>query len=1111
MSVPSSNAKYNWLMNGKTIDNVNEALAPTSDITTANVTYLREDYTVKVDEPHYTEDNVIPLVDAEYGYALHTITVGDHSEVIYVNTVSGTKSDNKIQLPANTFIRSSGCVFDSDTTPVFRIFAVATEKVMDDGSIDANLLFYKVEDFNSSGGVSPIKTRPITGLIDGAGALNGSKLHFSTQLIVVDPSRISCIRSTGFSPASKSAGTKKAILVGVSAVQDWDLDMRNTKNNDIKLEVKGEVKVPISVNDVVYTDKQALASSYDGLKWTTNNVYKQGSSSASSMGVYVKSGSDIKTSTTTLYNYINNSGIEKDEFGHLLCLDATCINGASSSSEPVYTNLGNRIWSIRTAPVGSTQTDSPLECECDEDGQMTLDDTYFLQANIYDTSNTLQKQTHILITNVMKPTDIAVGFETENKSPEHCRIFPGDINALTTTTSTTDSTYVAWVRRFVKADTKTVYSDEKSDISFFSPIVAATSEVGAFVNATGNGCINGVEIVDQAVVTYSRDKATGEYQYTSGDYSEVLVFAKLSDVLNKWDAVKMAGQGAGRSNLSDGLRLNSPFTESFILKDDVTIESSLTYSTGTAIRFQITDMFSKGLFVFCYVNTGDNLSNSELNALNFRGAGVTGMPVIDIDDASVKFGTGRFNQILMDQVFLENCEKLRHVTVGDAWCFDASHYCGYYTAGEINIASTGSTLCNVDNLELNKQYNQNTLNNLFTGGVNSVYNVNIGAQSKRALEYHYNSICSAKLFQRNVIYNPTLTADVSVELMPLSSNGIRIWNALTSTGFYLSFNLDNDNLEAGATDHKRIPINNIANRVALTYPQYHEITSGSHIHYNIANQCTNTGKATNYISVFTKGGCVGFYESTSVKTPKAIFMCAVPLVDDASNPLSVGTGSIGGVKFGTVADQFFVYALCPNLAGLSLAMDSTPSGSITSPSAGISGGSTSASQVLLYEESYIIAYDLNAISSPPAGVPAYTTIPGTNIYNDRTAPYIVAYLADTGKKYLAGTLTAANNLLIVPTGSYSTHSVVRLYRKTDIVRSNANGDLDAAHGMIWAPIYDLLPAFQILYGARSITGVTVSGNSLFIQGGLSPATKADFKNTVGAELSNSFRTITLEL
>jgi hypothetical protein len=1120
--IPASTAKYNWIMHGKTVDNVNEALAPTSDINTSNVTYLREDYTVKV-ASHYTEDNVVPLVDAEYGYALHTITVGDHSEVIYIDSNSGVEAQSKIKLLANTYIRSSGCIYNSDTKPVFRIFAVATEKVVNGVISDANILFFDVRDFGklfplTQNVITPLQTCSLASLI--ADAVTGSNYHFSTQLVPVDRSKICSIRNAGFSIQSKTpANCQKAILVGVSSAQKWDLDMRNSKNNDISLEATGGLAaVPRSLNDPVYDDTQTIVSStvYAGLKWISD-TYKQGKfATTTSKGVRnVTTTKDTKT-TSTLYNYIKKGGIEKTEFGHLLCIDATFTGSTTSTSGPVvYANIGNRVWSIRTAPeIASSSEDGDTACGgCYDTKENILDETYFLQKDIFTTvgGSDKKKQTHLLITNVMKEHNVAIGFDTDTKRPEHCRIYPGDLSQLSSTNPTNDSTYVAWIRKFVKADRNTQYSTQNSNIAFFSP--SGSADANNSIDQLVQNITQTVEIIDKTIITYARDEV-GNYTYRGGESSEVLIFAKLSDVLNPWDATKMAGQGAGRSDLKT--LLNSPFDNSFRLKSNVTIETSLSYETeGSPLRFQVTDMFADGLFVFCYVNNADNLSDSELNALNFRGAGVTGMPVIDVDDGSVKFGTGKFNQIPMDQIFLENCEKLRKIPVtADYWCFDASNYCGYHSAGSINSGKSKSTLCNIDNLALNKEYNQLTLGNVFTGGDASVYNTNIAAQSARALKFYYNSICSAKLNQSTAIYKPSIETDLRKEISPSNAKGIRIWETLTKTNaLFNTFNLDSDNANTD-DDHKRIPIANINGNVALTYPQYHEITSGAHIHYNIANQSSITGRSTNYVSVFTKGGCVGFYESTTLKT-SAVFMCAVPLVDDATNKLSVGTGGIGGVKFGTVADQFFVYALCPNLAGLSLATNDKPPISMASASVNVAGGSTltDPSKVIVYDQSYIIAYDLNAISAPPAGVPSYTVIDGTNIYsNSKSAPYIVAYLADTGRQYLAGNLTAVNNLLIVPTGSYSTYSVVRLYRKTDIVRSNSNGALDAESGFIWAPIFDLLPAYQIPYCARSVTGVAVSGNSIFIQGGVSPSTTANFKNSIGVnELSNTFRTFTLEL
>jgi hypothetical protein len=1126
MSVPTfsptfaSNSKYNWLMNGKTIDNVNEALSPTSDITTANVTYIREDYSLNVGK-HYTEDNVIPLVDAEYGYSLHIVTVPtvgtvlEHSEVIYMNTASGTEGQPRIVFPPNTIVKSTGCVFDSNTATPFRILAITTQKVNTDGSIEAVLYFYKVEGFV----LLATKTLDAS-LLPGAGA--NSTLHFSTQLVPVDSSKISCIKKSGFSDASKTL-SKKALLVGVSTTQVWDLDMRNTKNNTVSLQVGTTVTVPVAMNDVVYTDIQELkGGTYDGLKWVpASSDYRQGTTQTASKGVYVKySSTPAVESNSTLYKYIKSAGITSDEYGHLLCLDIT-HNETPLGEDPDYSNMGDRIWSIRTAPESASQSATELdsECGCESEEEPTnpqLSSDYFLSGEIYNTDNVLKAQTHLLITNVMKPGDSAIGFEVEAKGANECRIYPGDIGNETEVNANTDRTYVAWIRSFVPAKTIRSYSNTDSTVSFFSPIVAASSANGSFVTAEGTGSINGVEIVDQTVVTYVREN--GEYTYNEAEHSDVLVFARLSDVLPTWTAGKMKAQGAGRINAVQS-RLNSPFNLNFTLKGDVTVDSCLSYGSSTTTRVRITDKFSEGLFVFCYVNEGDNLSNTELDALNFRGAGVTGMPVIDIDDASVKFGTGKFNQIPMDQVFLENCEKLRPITLNggdnEYWCFDASNYCRYDSAGAENAPATKSTLCNIDNLNLNKQYNLNTLHNVFENGDASVYKVNIAAISVRAAEFHYNSICTAKLNQKSATYNPDTLEAVSEEETPSSAYGIRIWDALTPE-FFLTFALDNDITNGGVTenDNKRIPISTIAGRVALTYPQYHEITSGGHIHYNISNQCSSTGKATNYVSVFTKGGCVGFFESIDLTKVRAIFMCAVPLVD---TPETGNTGSIGGVKFGTVADQFFVYALVPNLAGLTLAMNSTPSTSISAASIGIVGGSTSNGGVLTFTESYIIAYDLNAISAPPANIPASQSIPITNIYNGRSAPYIVAYLADTGKKYLAGTLTAANNLLIVPTGSYSANSAVRLFRKNDVAHAVNEfqipiHSLNPLQGQIWAPQYDLLPAYQLLFSARSVTGVVVSGNSLFVQGGISPSTKADFNNNVTTtNVSSYLRTFSLDL
>jgi hypothetical protein len=1125
-SVTVTNSKYNWLMNGKTIDNVNEALAPSSDITTANVTYIREDYTLPIG-PHYTEDNVIPIVDAEYGYSLHTITVPtngtvlEHSEVRCVDTVSGALLNKKIVFSANTIVKSTGCVFDSNTSTPYRVLAIATEKVNDDGSVEAFIHFYKIQDF------SLLASKELdASLLSGAGV--GSTLHFSTQLIPVDSSKIPCIKKTGFSAASKSSvpSVKKALLVGVSTKQSWDLDMRNTKNNDVKLKVGITVTVPISMNDVVYTDKQDLKpiNTYAGLKWS-GDQYKQGTNQEASMGVYARYKSfPVLESNTTLYKYIKSAGITSDEVGHLLCLDITVNDPiVLVPTDPQYPNIGDRVWSIRTAPGSASNGDlEDPECLCeDEPGNPRIDSSYLLSGQIYNTDDALTSQTHVLITNVMTPGHSVVGFNSEAKNSNECRIYPGDLGKLDEVNATDDRTYVAWIRSFVGADINVTHSNQDANISFFSPIVAHNGgNQGNFITAQGNGSIDGVEIVDQTVVTYARD-ADGNYKYSNTDRSDVIVFARLSDVLPLWSAGKMNAQGAGRVN-ADPLdasknRLNSPFNENFTLKGDVTVDSSLTYTAGTtARRVKITDKFSQGLFVFCYVCKGDMLSPSELNALDFRGAGVTGMPVIDMDDASVKFGTGKFNQIPMDQIFLENCEKLRSVSLDNIddsyWCFDASNYCTYDTVGAVNVLKTQSTLCNIDNLNLNRQYNLNTLVNVFANDDDSVYNTNIKAVSSRGKSFHYNSICSAKLNQASAPYNPDTVESIASEGSPTSAHGIRIWDTLTP-GTYLSFALDSDitNDVDSEKDNKRIPISSIAARVALTYPHYHEITSGGHIHYNIANQCSSTNKATNYVSVFTKGGCVGFYESSDLTKVKAVFMCAVPLVD---TPETGKTGSIGGVKFGTVADQFFIYALCPNIAGLTLAMNSTPSTSISAASVGVLGGSTEGG-VMIFTESYIIAYDLNAISGPPA-VPTPQSIPLTNIYNGLTAPYIVAYLADTGKKYLAGTLTAANNLLIVPTGGYSTNSVVRLFRKADIAHSTNNVEvpiysLNALQGQIWAPRYDLLPAYQIIFSARSVTGVVVSGNSLFIQGGISPSTKADFNNSITtSNLSSHLRTYTLD-
>jgi hypothetical protein len=1127
--VPVTNSKYNWLMSGKTIDNINEALSPSSDITTANVTYIREDYTLPVG-PHYTEDNVIPIVDAEYGYSLHTITVPtngtvlEHSEVIYVDTVSGVLRSPRIVFPANTIVKSTGCVFDSNTSTAYRVLAIATEKVDVDGSVEAVLHFYKIQDF------SLLSTKKLdASLLSGVG--EGSTLHFSTQLIPVDSNKIPCLKKSGFSDESKSniPSVKKALLVGVSPAQKWDLDMRNTKNNDITLKVGINVRVPVSMNDVVYTDKQELKSTatYAGLRWSVDQ-YKQGTSQEASKGVYTKYKSfPAIESNTTLYKYIKSAGLVTNECGHLLCLDITVNDPVVLvPTDPQYPNIGDRIWSIRTAPESSSETEpEDPDCLCeDEPANTQIDSTYLLSNKIYNNADELTTQTHVLITNVMTTGDSVIGFNNEGKNANECRIYPGDLRKLDEVNATNDSTYVAWIRSFVNADTNITHSNENSNISFFSPIVAHTSgNEGRFVTAQGTGSIDGVEIVDQTVITYDRDD-DGNYKYSNTDSSDVIVFARLSDVLPEWSATKMNGQGAGRINavLADPSlnRLNSPFNLNFTLKGDVTVESSLTYTAGsTARRVKITDKFSKGLFVFCYVSQNDTLSKTELDSLNFRGAGVTGMPVIDMDDGSVKFGTGKFNQIPMDQIFLENCEKLRMIDIDDAElpysCFDASNYCKYDTAGTISASKTQSTLCNIDNLNLNKQYNLNRLINVFGNDEESVYKVNIAAVSERGASFYYNSICSSKLYQKGASYNPDTTESPAVEETPSSGYGIRIWDTITP-GTYLSFALDSDITVGGDSDldNKRIPVVSIEGRVALTYPQYHEITSGAHIHYNIANQCSSTNKPTNYVSVFTKGGCVGFYESADLSKPKAIFMCAVPLCDT----LETGkTGSIGGVKFGTVADQFFIYALCPNIAGLTLAMNSTPSTSISNASIAsisASGGSQDGG-VMKFTESYIIAYDLNAISAPPA-VPIAQSIPVTNIYNGLTSPYIVAYLADTGKKYLAGTLTAANNLLIVPTGGYSTSSVVRLYRKTDIAHSANTAEipiysLNSLQGQIWAPHYDLLPAYQIVFSARSVTGVVVSGNSLFIQGGISPSTKADFNNSITTtNLSSHLRTYTLD-
>jgi hypothetical protein len=1112
--IPASNAKYNWLMNGKTIDNVNEALAPTSDITSANVTYLRENYSISFGD-HYTEDNVIPIVDAEYGYSLHIITrpnalgVYDHSEVRYVNTVTGIEAPGRIELNAGEFIKSTGCVFESNTATRFRILAVTTEQEQLNGSIISTLRFYKVQDFMSApvnSKISAFQTVVLSNsLIDGA---TGSTLHFSTQLVPVDPSKIPALKRTGFSEKSKM-NVKKALLVGVSPRQKWNLDMRNTKNNDIELKLLS-TEIPVSMNDVVYTDTTDLTADadYKGLKWdATVNAgvggYKQGLGTNVSKGVFVYNKTaatstvpaaiESKVTKTTLYDYINNP-IKNDEFGHLLCLDVTVNDPASGQTIPDYSAVGDRIWSIRTAPVSSAGI-TPVDdgCGCDDEPSPHITSDYLLSKDIFNGS-LLKTQTHVLITNVMTPGQTAVGFNTESKCADQCRIIP----AGTWTQGSSDNTYVAWIREFVLADTNERYSNGDSAVSLFAPtvvpIAGLNGDNSSFTNANGSGGISGVEIIDQKIVTYVRNPVTGALSYSGNKKAESLVFAKLSDVLNNWDATKMKGQGAGILDTADA-RLNSPFTRNLTLKSNVMVESKTSFST--VINVQITDKFESGLFVFCYVNQDDDLSATELNALNFRGAGVTGMPVIDIDDASVKFGTGRFNHMPMDQVFLENCEKLRAI-VSDTnsgtktnYCFNAANYCGYYTAGIANIGQTGSTLCNVDNLALNQNYNQLTLSNLFAAAT-PVYKTNMAALSVRAKEFYYNSLCSAKLFQK-AIYNPTSEADIAIEQVPLSGARIRIWNAISS--WFFDFNLDSDVLDTDL-DRKRIPMSSIKNRVAITYPQYHEITSGAHIHYNIANQCLIGTKPTNYVSVFTKGGCVGFYESLDLTKEKAVFMCSIPLLEiQTSGSPSIGSGSLGGNKFGTVADQFFIYALCPNLAGLTLVANTIgASASVTSASIAPNGGTGSTDAVITYDQSYIIAYDLNAISSPPANIPTPTVIPGTNIYNTLTNSYIVAYLADTGKKFLAGTLTAANNLLVVPTGGYSTTSVVRLYRKTDITRDET-GNLDASSGHIWAPQYDLLPIFQLTFSARSVTGVTISGNSLFVQGGIGPVTTANFNNS----------------
>ena len=101
-------------MNGKTVDNVNEALSPTSDITSANITYLREDYSINVGYAFYTEDNVIPLVDAELGYSIHIITrpgATNHSEIIYVDTKAGSYNKNRVySFEDGEVVKNSGCI-----------------------------------------------------------------------------------------------------------------------------------------------------------------------------------------------------------------------------------------------------------------------------------------------------------------------------------------------------------------------------------------------------------------------------------------------------------------------------------------------------------------------------------------------------------------------------------------------------------------------------------------------------------------------------------------------------------------------------------------------------------------------------------------------------------------------------------------------------------------------------------------------------------------------------------------------------------------------------------------------------------------------------------------
>jgi hypothetical protein len=1179
MSVPSaSNAKYNWLMNGKTIDNVNEALAPTSDITSANITYLRENFTLGLGK-HYTEENVIPIVDAEYGYSLHIITcpgegenwANPHSEVRYILTESGTEAPRKVRLDDGYIVKSTGCVFDSNTTSsTFRILAISSEKDNEDGTVISKLHFYKVSEFMTGSGLVPAFIPAIeltNSLISGANAHTGpstSTLHFSTQLVPIDSSKIPCLKKTGLSDASKTAGVKKALLVGVSPRQKWNLDMRNTQNNDIPL-VNGAINVPLGANDVAYTDLQvravvgAGATDYKGLVWSTTELeYKQGTGTAVSKGVYMSSGGKTVVTKTTLYDYINNP-IKNDEYGHLLCLDIT-VNDPPSGTGPAYSNLGDRIWSIRTAPIASSKTVTSGDCcdDCeDEPDCHVFDEKYLLSKEILwdgvngnDAGNAnaapaLKKQTHVLITNVMKPGNVAVSFDKECKNANECRI----IAAADSTTG--DGTYVAWIREFVLADKNVTYSSNTTGISLFAPTIIATpgaaGGASSFVNAGGSGNISGVEVVDQTIITYQR--ADGEYIYSGKDTARALVFAKLSDVVPMWTvgtagAEIMGGQGAGRRNAND--RLNTPFDESFVLKGDVTVTSTKlnTANTGTPINVRITDKFSSGLFVFCYVGKNDELSATELNALNYRGAGVKGMPVIDIDDASVKFGTGRFTHMPMDQVFLENAERLREVRSVRPernYCFNALRYClrggaeAAVIVGAVNAVASGSTGCNVDNLVLNRMYQADTLTSVFTaaaaalvadnataavsgttaGSRDADYTINRAAHSVYAQQFYYNSICSAKLYQKLAKYASPLEADIDLEQEPSSGNRIRIWNALSASGrllaadvagarLYQQFILDSDT--AGATDRKRINVRSILNRVVLTYPEYHEITSGAHIHYNIANKCGVAIKPTNYVSVFTKGGCVAFYDSANLTTAKATFMCSVPLIEETTvGSASIGSGGMGGVKFGTVADQFFLYALCPNLADLTL-----------QPIDGIGALATNtAPQAYIFTESYIIAYDLNAISAPPAAVAnaATTSITGTNPYAALTLGYITAYLADTGKQYLAGTLTAANNLLIVPTGSYSHSNVVRLFRKTDIARSNAAVTaLDTENGMIWAPTFDLLPVFQLPFTARSVTGVTVSANNVFVQGGISNLTKANFKNSVTTSTySQSVRVFSLDL